>query len=231
LTVPYEVERRQRSGFHRDFVQMLNERTPHVIIVDARSPGGSQGVMRFARGARDYANWFVTFNDARAGAGNWNIEDTPLPPHHVAELRRWFQYTQVHRMIKPWIGPGPTYSMALWSPEPHDDALLGDFLVPRKDVEAGDTPFVVLANPSVYVTDETASDLHENLRGNRPYFFDGPEMYVDGEIRHGFGPHGYETRVEGPTTDMFVEAVQRYMKIEIERLLKEDDLHIHKILE
>ena len=39
---------------------------PHVVIVDARNPVRGPGMMKMSRGARDYVNWFMVFNDIRA---------------------------------------------------------------------------------------------------------------------------------------------------------------------
>ena len=97
--------------------------------------------------------------------------------------------------------------------------ILGDFEVPRKDPDPGsDRPQVVLANPAVYQAE--GEDVPESLRGNRPYFSDGPESYVKEKVLFGFGSHRFETRVVGPTTDEFIEAVQRQIKTEIAGLLK-----------
>jgi hypothetical protein len=43
---------------------------PQVVVVDARSASGSDGGMRFSRGARDYANWFLCFNHLRDPLGS-----------------------------------------------------------------------------------------------------------------------------------------------------------------
>ena len=64
--------------------------------------------------------------------------------------------------------------------------------------------------------------LRRSLRGNRLYYFDGSERFETHERVFGFGPRGLETRIVGTTTDVFVEAVQREMKKEIARLLRED---------
>ena len=104
-----------------------------------------------------------------------------------------------------------------------ETAIFGDSIVPRPNVElGGDQPLVVLANPLFNVTDEDVPDLHESLRGNRSYYFDGPERFETHERVFGFGPHGLETRIVGTTTDVFVEAVQQEMKKEIARLLRDD---------
>ena len=86
-----------------------------------------------------------------------------------------------------------------------ETAIFGDSIVPRPNVElGGDQPLVVLANPLFNVTDEDDPDLHESLRGNRSYYFDGPERFETQERVFGFGPHGLETRIVGTTTDVFI---------------------------
>ena len=71
LTVPRMIERTgARAGFGRDVVERLAAEMPHVIIVDARSPPDDRaeherGRMRFSRGARDLANWFLAYNRVR----------------------------------------------------------------------------------------------------------------------------------------------------------------------
>ena len=66
LRVPHEVESKARAGFPQDFVRELSETMPHVVIVDARNPVRGPGMMKMSRGARDYVNWFMVFNDVRA---------------------------------------------------------------------------------------------------------------------------------------------------------------------
>lgn len=223
LTVPNQIENTGvRSGFDRQTIRLLSERMPHVIIVDARNvgQGKDRALMRMSRGCRDYANWFIAFNDLRADGDISKYErKMPHPPNHYPELKRWFEFVQVQRKIRPWIQPGGTYSMTMWAPKFTDETVLGDFKVKTRPVEYGsDDPQVVLANPLVYRTDQDDPDLHENLRGNRPYYFDGPERHVRAELQFGFGEHGLESRVEGNTTDEFVEAVQQFIRQEVARL-------------
>ena len=67
LRVPHEVEGKTRAGFPQDFVRELSEKMPHVVIVDARNPVRGPGMMKMSRGARDYVNWFMVFNDVPGG--------------------------------------------------------------------------------------------------------------------------------------------------------------------
>ena len=223
LTVPNQIANTGvRSGFDRQTIRSLGEWMPHVIIVDARNVGvgKDRALMRMSRGCRDYANWFIAFNDLRAdGDGSKYEYKMPHPPNHYPELKRWFEFVQVQRKIRPWVKPGETYSMTMWAPEFTDQTVLGDFKVQTRPVEYGsDAPQVVLANPLVYRTDEDSPDLHENLRGNRPYYFDGPERHVRAQLLFGFGEYGVESRVVGSTTDEFVEAVQQFIRQEAARL-------------
>ncbi len=81
----------------------------------------------------------------------------------------------------------------------------------------------MLANPIVYQTDQDDLEINENLRGNRPYYYDGPESHVRHDLVVGFGDFGLETRIEGNTTDEFVHSVQTFMREEISRLLAAQD--------
>jgi hypothetical protein len=223
LTVPDMIERVGiRAGFHREFIQYLSDEMPHVVVVDARNVGQGKDreLMRMSRGARDYANWFIAFNDLRAD-GDVSKYDFKMPhlANHYPELKKWYKYVEVERKMRPWVSPGETYAMTLWAPTITDEALLGDFKVKTRKVEYGsDEAQVVLANPIVYKTDEDDPNIHENLRGNRPYYYDGPEKFVKHTLQFGFGDYGLESRVIGNTTDEFVEAVQGFMKQEIARL-------------
>jgi hypothetical protein len=209
-----------RLGFPREFVKEMSRNMPHIVIVDSRSVRGRDAVMRFSRASRDYVNWFATFNDIRAQGDKSRYEaDSSLPPGHITELKKWHEYVTVRRQLKAWVAPGETYQVVHWAPVREESVMLGDFEVPRKDPDpASDRPQVVLANPAVYQAE--GEDVPESLRGNRPYFFDGPESYVKEKVLFGFGSHGFETRVVGPTTDEFIEAVQRQIKAEIAGLLK-----------
>ena len=105
LRVPHEVESKARAGFPQDFVRELSETMPHVVIVDARNPVRGPGMMKMSRGARDYVNWFMVFNDVRAeGDISKHEHDGAIP--HLAELRKWYEFDIVRRLIKPWMKPG-----------------------------------------------------------------------------------------------------------------------------
>ena len=227
LTVPHMIlNTGARAGLDRGSIRYLSTEMPHVIVVDARNVGHGKHrlMMRMSRGARDHANWFIAFNDLRAeGDGSKYEHKMPYAPNHYPELKKWFGFVEVQRKIRPWVEPGETYSMTMWAPEITDETVLGDFRVRTRQVEYdSDEPQVVLANPLFYRTDEDDPDIHENLRGNRPYYFDGPERHVRHEVRVGFGDFGVESRVTGNTSDELVEAVQEFMRQEVARLLSEE---------
>lgn len=225
LRVPHMIENLGvRSGFHREFVQYVNDAMPHIIVVDARNVG-QDNMMRLSRGTRDYANWFLLFNDLRSQGDLSKYADLmPLPRQHIDEIKRWHQFEIVRRMIRPWVSSGQPYAVSMWAPVITQAAMLGDFIVPTRPVEYGsDEPQVVLANPIVYQTDQDDLEINENLRGNRPYYYDGPERHVRHDLLVGFGDFGLETRIEGNTTDEFVHSVQTFMREEISRLLAAQD--------
>ena len=147
----------------------------------------------------------------------------PHPDNHFPELKRWFGFVEAQRKMRPWVEPGETYSMTMWAPEITEETVLGDFKVRTREVGYGsDEPQAILANPLIYRTDDDDPDIHENLRGNRPYYYDGPERHVQHELQFGFGDHGLESRVIGNTSDELVEAVQEFMRQEVARLLEEE---------
>ena len=222
LTVRHELFHSIRMGFTRDFVLELNQHMPHVVIADSCSPSQSPTMMRLSRGTRDYLNWFMVFNDIRAGGDDGRYEaDSSLPPQHLTELKKWNEFTRVRRQLRDWVKPGSTYKVGHWAPVLKEQVRLGDFVVPRKDPDLDDDdPQVILANPAIYPDDN--GELPEILHGTNPYYFDGPELYVKEELILGFGSHGFETRIEGTTTDTFVAAIQRHTKMEIERRLQEE---------
>ena len=78
---------------------------------------------------------------------------------------------------------------------------------------------VILANPIVYRTE--GDDLPDALRGTTPRHFDDPEAHAVDSIVFGFGAHGLETRLEGMSTEQFVQIAQGHIKEEIDRLLAE----------
>ena len=221
LAVRHELKENIRLGFTRDFVQEIDELSPHVVIADSCSPAGvgrRDEAMRMSRGARDYVNWFMVLNDIRAnGDGSLYEEDSSLPLEQFPEMRKWNEFVRSRRLIEPWVSPGPTYKVAHWAPESKEMVRLGDFDVPRRDPDPSDgRPMVIICNPAVYSEE---SELPENVRGTTPYYFDGPERYVLEEVKLGFGNYGLETRVAGATTAEFIEAVQQEMREEITRLL------------
>ena len=224
LTVPNMILKTGvRAGPDRGTIRFLSTDMPHVIVVDARNVGHGKDrlMMRMSRGARDYANWFIAFNDLRAeGDVSKYKHKMPHAPNHFSEVKRWFGFTEMQRKVRPWVEPGETYSMTMWAPEMTAETVLGDFKVRTREVEFGsEEPQVVLANPLIYRLDKDDPDIHENLRGNRPYYFDGPERHVNHEVIFGFGDHGIESRVVGNTSDELVEAVQEFMRQEVARLL------------
>ena len=220
LTVRHQLYGHIRMGFTRDFVLELGELEPHVVIADSCSPRGGGELMCFSRGTRDFVNWFMAFNDVRAGGDSARYEaESSLPPGHLTELKKWHEFVRVRRQLQDWVGPGPTYSISHWAPVLKERVLLGDFRVLRKDPDLDDDrPQVIVANPAIYLDD--GDEVPEVLRRTSPYYFDGPERYEKEEVVFGFGPHGFETRLAGASTDTFVAAVQRQMKKEIDELLK-----------
>ena len=222
LTVRHELFNSIRMGFTRDFVLELNEHMPHIVITDSCSPSHSSNLMRLSRGTRDYLNWFMAFHDIRAGGDSARYEaDSSLPPQHLLELKKWNEFTRVQRQLRDWVEPGSTYKVGHWAPVLKEQVRLGDFIVPRKGPDLDDdSPQVILANPAIYPDDK--GEVPEILHGTHPYYFDGPERYIKEELILGFGTHGFETRLKGTTTDTFVAAIQRHVKLEIKGLLQED---------
>ena len=223
LTVP--------SAFPRDFVKEISERMPHIVVVDgANLPrsnpykrGGSRtmdDVMRCSRALRGFANWFAVFNDVRAeGDGSRYEHESSLPVGQFPYLKKWHEFATMRRQLEEWVTPGPTYRVTTWAPDLKDRVLLGDLVLDRHHEDlGGDRPLIALANSNIYRTE--ADGLPAALKGSRTYYFDGPESRVREEIVYGLGPHGFETRVKGPTTGMFVAAVQRRIKAEVDTLLE-----------
>ena len=221
LAVRHEFEEHMRLGFTRDFIQEIDELSPHVVIADSCFPvgvGRRYEAMMMSRGARDYVNWFMVFNDIRADRdGSLYEEDSSLPLEQFPEMRKWHEFVRVSRLIEPWVSPGPTYKVAHWAPVKKEMVRLGDYDVPRRDPDPSDgRPMVIICNPALYLED---SELPADLRGTSPYYFDGPEKFVLEEVKLGFGPYGLETRITGATTGEFIEAVQQEMRKEIARLV------------
>ena len=216
LTVPHYTERFQRNGFAPEFMRHLSTHMPHVVLVDVCSPRGTERYTKVPRGIRDLVNWFMVFNHLRSQGDRSQYQDQSGLPHHLLdELEKWYEFVVVRRRIGPWIDPGPTYAISHWAPELKEEVLMGDLAIPRRPAAPGDQPQVILANPALYRTE--GADLPEFMRRTQPYYFNDPEKRIREEIVPGFGPHGFETRVRGCTTDQYVAAVQRAMGQALER--------------
>ncbi len=223
LTVPHWIGRWNRSGFPPEFWTEMSEVQPHIFVVDECSPRRTELYSKYARGVRDLVNWFMVFNDIRAeGNGSYYEAESTLPAHHFPELRKWHEYVITKRDMRHYVGPGATYRIRHWAPELKPEVLMGDMVVPSRPAEVGkDAPTVVLANPAVYRTE--GHDLPEPLRGTRPYYFNDPEYRVREQIVPGFGSHGFETRVAGPTTDEYVIAARLQIEKQIAVMLDESE--------
>ncbi|MYD52159.1 MAG: hypothetical protein F4W93_11860 [Dehalococcoidia bacterium] len=219
LTVPHWIGRWNRSGFPPEFWVEMSETQPHIFVVDECSPRRTEHYSKYARGVRDLVNWFMVFNDIRAqGDGSLYEAESTLPAHHFPELRKWHEYVITKRDMQHYVEPGATYRIRHWAPELKPEVLMGDMVVPSRPAEFGqDAPTVVLANPAIYRTN--GDDLPEPLKGTRPYYFNDPEYRVREKIVPGFGAHGFETRVVGPTTDEYVIAARLQIEKEIAAML------------
>jgi hypothetical protein len=213
------------SAFPRDFVKEINEQMPHIVIVDASHAPPSNDVMQLSRGLRGYAHWFAVFNDLRSEGSLARYQDeSSLPAEHLPELMKWHDYVARKEQLQEWVSPGKTYQVTTWAPELQGTVILGDMQVKRYPAVSheeigGDMPMVILANPIVYRTE--GDDLPDALRGTTPRHFDDPEAHAADSIVFGFGAHGLETRLEGMSTEQFVQTAQGYIKEEIDRLLKD----------
>ena len=217
LTVPHYVERFHRSGFGPTVVKHVNAHMPHIVAADVCSPRATESYTKMPRGLRDLVNWFMVFNYIRSGGDRTQYEvQSGLPPANLAELEKWWQFEVVRRKIKSWVDPGPTYSISHWAPELMNEVIMGDLIVPAKPVVFGDEPQVIVANPGLYRTE--GDDLSELLRTTHPYHFNDPEKQVCETIVPGFGEFGFETRVDGFTTDEYVEAIQDQIGLELRQL-------------
>ena len=208
-------------GFAREFIKEISTQTPHIVIVDTASPRGDDSMMRLSRATRDYANWFAAFNDVRAEGDVSRYEaDCSLSPGTLTELRKWHEYVVARLQLKAWVAPGPTYKIAHWAPVLRETVMMGDYNVPRLEPDlGGEAPLVVLANPAVYLSD--GQEVPDALKGSSPSYFDDPERLVKENVLYGFGSHGFESRVVGPTTEQVIDAVQREIKVEIGRMLEQ----------
>ena len=213
------------AAFPREFVKEISERMPHIVIVDASHAPPSNDAMQLSRGLRGYAHWFAVFNDLRAEGNLTRYQDeSSLPAEHFPELMKWYDYVTRREQLQEWVSPGQTYQVTTWAPELKDVVILGDMQVKRypaipPDEMEDDFPMVILANPIIYRTE--GDDLPDALRGTTPRHFDDPEAHAMDSIVFGFGSHGLETRLKGMSTEQFVQTVQRHIKEEIDRLLKE----------
>lgn len=221
-------------AFPREFVKEVSEGMPHIVIVDASHAPPDNDVMQLSRGLRSYAHWFAVFNDLRAGGNLARYRDeSSLPAEHFPELMKWHDYVARKEQLREWVSPGQTYRVTTWAPELKDTVILGDMRVKRYPAvsheEIGgnpdkigiqsNLPMVILANPIIYRTE--GDDLPDALRGTTPRHFDDPEAHAEDSIVFGFGSHGLETRLEGMSTEQFVQAAQGHIKKEIDRLLKD----------
>ena len=213
------------SAFPREFVKEISETMPHIVIVDASHAPPDNDVMQLSRGLRSYAHWFAVFNDLRAEGDLARYRDeSSLPAEHFPELMKWHDYVARREQLREWVSPGQTYRVTTWAPELKDTVILGDMRVKRYPTVSheeigGALPLVILANPIVYRTE--GDDLPDALRGTTPRHFDDPEAHAVDSIVFGFGSHGLETRLEGMSTERFVQTAQGHIKKEIDRLLKE----------
>ena len=213
------------SAFPREFVKEIGEGMPHIVIVDASHAPPNNDVMQLSRGLRGYAHWFAVFNDLRAEGNVARYQDeSSLPAEHFPELMKWHEYVARRQELQEWVVPGQTYRVTTWAPELKDVVILGDMQVKRypavsHEEMGGDLPVVILANPIIYRTE--GDDLPSALRGTTPRHFDDPEAHATDSIVFGFGSHGLETRLEGMSTEQFVQTAQGRIKEEIDRLLKD----------
>ena len=213
------------AAFPREFVREIGEGMPHIVIVDASHAPPNNDVMQLSRGLRGYAHWFAVFNDLRAEGNVARYQDeSSLPAEHFPELMKWHEYVARRQELQEWVAPGQTYRVTTWAPELKDVVILGDMQVKRYPAvsheEMGvDWPLVILANPIIYRTE--GDDLPSALRGTTPRHFDDPEAHATDSIVFGFGSHGLETRLEGMSTEQFVQTAQGRIKEEIDRLLKD----------
>ena len=213
------------AAFPREFVREIGEGMPHIVIVDASHAPPNNDVMQLSRGLRGYAHWFAVFNDLRAEGNITRYQDeSSLPAEHFPELMKWHEYVARRQELQEWVAPGQTYRVTTWAPELKDVVILGDMQVKRypavshEEMEV-DLPVVILANPIIYRTE--GDDLPSALRGTTPRHFDDPEAHATDSIVFGFGSHGLETRLEGMSTEQFVQTAQGRVKEEIDRLLKD----------
>lgn len=209
------------AAFPAEFIRRMSADMPHIVIADGASAAKNPSAMKISKALRSYTNWFAAFNDVRAGGeGSTYQHKSAIPVEFFDELLKWHEFVIRRIELTAWVTPGETYSVTTWSPDLHPVAEFGDLPpVPVKHVAFGDDePQVILANPMLYGADR--HDLPDELRTIHPYFFNDPEKRVAQKIVYGFGPHGFESWVEGPTTAQYVAAAQRVVRREVDRLLE-----------
>lgn len=208
------------AAFPTEFIRRMNVEMPHIVIADGASAAKNPGVMKISKALRSYANWFGAFNDLRSGgAGEKYQHESSIPVEFFPELMKWHEYVLRRTEWAECVSPGETYRVTTWSPGLYQVAEFGDLApAPVQHVVYGDDkPQVVLANPMIYNPDSFG--LPTELRRVHPYFLNDPEKRVSEKVVYGFGTHGFESRVEGPTTAQYVAAAQRVTMQEVDQLL------------
>jgi len=215
LKVRNKLPNHVQLGFSKNFITNLNKNMPHLIIADSASAGRNINQIKYSRAARDYVNWIAAFNHIRSeqNASKY-VNKMQLPNNHIDELTKWHEFTSVCRQIQPWVNKGTPYTVRHWAPYKSSKIMLGDFTTNYKEPDFSiNEPLVILANPAIY--NNQLPNLPKAFYSTKPYYFDGPENLVSETVRFGFGNHGFETRLEGPTTDMFIEKIQGEIKTSI----------------
>ena len=220
LKVRNKLPNHVQLGFSKEFVIKLTEKMPHLIIADSASAERNINQVKYSRATRDYVNWIAAFNHIRSKQiASKYMDKMQLPNNHINELIKWHEFTSVCRQIQPWVQPGNPYTVGHWAPHKSKTIILGDFKTNFKEPDFSiNQPLVILANPAIY--NNRLTGLPKVFHSTVPYYFDGPENLVSETVRFGFGNHGFETRLEGPTTDMFVEEIQNEIKKNIHVILQ-----------
>ena len=219
LKVRNKLPNHAQLGFSKNFVVNLNKNMPHLIIADSASAGKNLNQIKYSRATRDYVNWIAAFNYVRSSQNaSKYVAKMQLPDNHINELNKWHEFTSICRQIQPWLNKGTPYTVRHWAPHKSSKVILGDFKTNYKEPDFSiNEPLVILANPAIY--NNQPPDLPKVFNSTKPYYFDGPENLVSENVKFGFGNHGFETRLEGPTTDMFIEAIQGEIKKNIHAIL------------
>lgn len=186
------------SPFPKDFIKRLSEEMPHLVIVDGAGPSRLDRVVRFSRVLRGYANWFAVYNEIRRGGEAGAADEELFPADHMAELRKWHEYSIVRDEISRWMTPGQGYKSTLWAPEHEDSALMGEVVVPWRSPLPKGGPQIVYANPIIYRSNVDSSgravrpagdDLPKCIKRTSPYYLDSVDKrlrvqsFVDGSPR------------------------------------------------